>query len=177
MYFCKINSTPCCLSENIAYLCKVVQTTDIYSWCVSLTPCIRNLVNFKMEAGPGSNTCHMYPYANDMRYRCGVLFSFICFRVLPEPLIQISKPAPHFFCVNVTLRRSRTTRQRNSLLFRSLHPCAPMWRLWLDDPENDRESVKFNRNHSWRKNKIPTFTKTDSLCWNNRIVAWKTSWE
>ena len=125
MYFCKINSTPCCLSENIAYLCKVVQTTDIYSWCVSLTPCIRNLVNFKMEAGPGSNTCHMYPYANDMRYRCGVLFSFICFRVLPEPLIQISKPAPHFFCVNITSRRSRTTRQRNSLLFRSLHPCAP----------------------------------------------------
>lgn len=95
MYFCKINSTPCCLSENIAYLCKVVQTTDIYSWCVSLTPCIRNLVNFKMEAGLSSNTCHMYPYANDMRYRCGVLFSFICFRVLPEPLIQISKPAPH----------------------------------------------------------------------------------
>ena len=31
MYFCKINSTPCCLSENIAYLCKVVQTTNIYS--------------------------------------------------------------------------------------------------------------------------------------------------
>lgn len=48
-----------------------------------------------MEAGLSSNTCHMYPYANDMRYRCGVLFSFICFRVLPEPLIQISKPAPH----------------------------------------------------------------------------------
>ena len=63
---------------------------------VSLIPCIRNLVNFKMEAGLSSNTCHMYPYANDMRYRCGVLFSFICFRVLPEPLIQISKPAPHF---------------------------------------------------------------------------------
>lgn len=33
------------LYRKTDYLCRVVQTTDIYSWCVSLTPCIRNLVN------------------------------------------------------------------------------------------------------------------------------------
>ena len=73
--------------------------------CFAKHLCIRNLVNFKMEAGLSSNTCHMYPYANDMRYRCGVLFSFICFRVLPEPLIQISKPGSTLFLRKYYLKK------------------------------------------------------------------------